>query len=287
VRDTEQLKARMRVLAKEAGLEVEVVLREYMMERLLGRLAASEHCDRFALKGGMLVVALVGIRARVTMDMDVSFSGELLTVTTLSRIFTDIAAMSVADGVTFSVVGVSEIRGGGEYPGFRVTLAAMCGNLRQTLHVDAAAGDAITPRPEGIELKSLFDLPPIRIRAYNVETVLAEKIETVFSRGVANSRMRDFYDLLVLSREVAFNATLFRQAVLNTARRRGTEEQLVDGRRIFEEVASNATMAGYWRRYASKNKFASELPWDAVLDAVRGLVRIACGDSAQERALEC
>lgn len=287
MRNAGQLKARLRALAKAAGLEVEVVLREYMMECLLERLAGSGHRDRFALKGGMLVVALVGIRARVTMDMDVSFSGGALTEAALLEIFEEIVAVPTAKGVDFSILGAMEIRGGGDYPGFRVALSAVCGNLRQTLHIDVAAGDAVTPCPGEIEIKSLFGDPPIRIRAYNVETILAEKIETTLSRGVANSRMRDFYDMFILVREIAFDPTLFRRAVLNTARRRGTEDRLGDWKRILDEVASSAAMQEYWRRYVVKNRFASELRWGAVLDAVRDLARIACGDSGSEADSKC
>ena len=173
-------------------------MQNYMLERLLERISLSEYKPNFILKGGFLISAIVGLDTRATMDLDTTIKGYDLTIENLKQIFESICSINVDDDVTFEIYNVSEIREGDEYPGYRVHLKALYAPLAVPLTVDVTTGDKITPREIEYTFKLLFDDKTISIMAYNLETVLAEKLETVISRGQANTRPRDFYDIHIL-----------------------------------------------------------------------------------------
>lgn len=211
--------------ARELGIESQLLLERYALHRLLYRLSVSEHAERFLLKGAQLMLLWAGETVRSTRDADLLGFGDLSN-DNLQRIFADMCALLVPDdGMEYLVdtIRISPIREETTYGGRRVTIQARLGNARLHLQVDVGLGDAVTPEPEWVELPQLFDLPAIRLRAYRPETSIAEKLETMSSLGLVNSRMKDYFDIYVLSMREAFDRAMLGHAISEAFRRRGTE----------------------------------------------------------------
>lgn len=269
-----QLKALIRNLAKEKSVQAEIILRNFMLERLLERISLSEYSDKFILKGGMLVAAMVGIDTRSTMDMDATIKGIALTEEELEKALNVILNVPVDDGVLMKLNGFENIRDESEYPGIRVSIEAVLDKTRQTIKVDITTGDIITPKEMEYSFKLLFDERSIRILAYNLETVLAEKLETILSRSIASTRMRDYYDLYILTtlRESDIQWDLFVAAFKRTAEKRDTYNQLLEsGSENMKAIESSDALLGLWHRYQNKNSYASDLNWEDAIVSVKQL----------------
>jgi predicted nucleotidyltransferase component of viral defense system len=208
VKTSLQLNALVRNLAKEKNVGAEIILRNYMLERLLERIALSAYKTNFVLKGGMLIAAMVGLDTRTTMDLDATISGQNLTEAQITEVFKEIISIQVDDNVAFAFKKITEIREEAEYPGYRVSFEARLDNTRQTLKVDITTGDTITPSKIEYQFNLMFEDRAISIFSYNLETVLAEKIESILVRGTTNTRMRDFYDVYILTTMLSDNIDL-------------------------------------------------------------------------------
>ena len=193
-----QLKDLIRNLSRKKSADAQILMRNYMMERFLERISLSDYKDRFILKGGMLVAAMVGLDARSTMDLDATVKGTNVNVKNVGNMISSILSVPLEDGVTFRVKKISEIMEEAEYPGVRVSMETTFDGVRTPLKVDISTGDVITPREVRYSFKLMLEERAIEVWAYNLETVLAEKLETVISRNITNTRMRDFYDIHIL-----------------------------------------------------------------------------------------
>lgn len=199
-----QLKAIIKKLAKEKNISAQLVMQNFMLERLLERISMSKYQDNFILKGVFLIAAMVGLDTRATMDMDATIKGLPVNEETVRDMFEDICKIELNDEVTFSFSSIVEIRESDEYTGYRVHLTANYSPMAVPLKLDITTGDKITPREVKYCFKLLLEDRNISILAYNIETVLAEKLETVISRGDQNTRLRDYYDVYIL-RKLQFN----------------------------------------------------------------------------------
>lgn len=273
IKTARQLKDLIRSLSKEKAADAQILMRNYMMERFLERLSLSEYRDRFILKGGMLVAAMVGLDARSTMDMDATIKGANVSVEDVENLIGTIVAVPIDDGVTFQIKSISEIMDEAEYPGIRVSMATVFDGVVTPLKIDISTGDAITPREVLYRFKLMLEDRSIDILAYNLETVLAEKLETIITRTVTNTRMRDFYDIYILQQlhGKTLDQTVFRDALLATARKRGTERYLTEAGAVIDEVNNSPVMQRLWMAYQKKFSYAAELDWDNVIMAVREL----------------
>ena len=220
-----QLKAFIKNKARESNISAQLVMQNYMMERLLERVSLSKYKENLILKGGFLIAAIVGLDTRTTMDLDTTMKRFPLTHESIGSIFGEICAIKADDTVSFTVRRISDIREGDLYPGLRVHLTANYPPLAVPLTVDVTTGDVITPHEVEYSLKLMFDERSISVLAYNLETVLAEKLETVLSRNIANTRPRDFYDIYVL-RGFEYDAGVLSQALEATVGKRGSEYNL-------------------------------------------------------------
>ena len=250
-----QLKAYIKKKAAEKHISAQLVMQNYMLERLLERISLSPYKHNFIIKGGFLVSAIVGLDTRATMDLDTTIKGFTLTHEAILSIFKDVSAVQIDDDVQFEVVGVADIRETDDYPGIRVSLKANYPPISVPLTVDVTTGDMITPREIEYTFSMLFDDRTISVLAYNLETVLAEKLETVVSRATTNTRMRDFYDLHILSQlhgQSIIPADL-RAALIATARKRGTEKYLADAPAAFDEVEADPNMEKLWKSEAKRS----------------------------------
>lgn len=272
MRTSTQLKALIRNLSQKSNVEAEVLLRNFMLERFLERIAVSNDKNNFILKGGMLITSMVGIDARTTMDMDATIKGRTLSESEITAIIEDILKIQLDDGAAFSLQRIEAIREEADYPGYRVSLGAIFDKTRQMLKIDITTGDSVIPREIEYDFKLMFEDRTISIMAYNLETILAEKFETTITRGVMNTRMRDFYDIYVLTMTQTFDESTFRAALDKTAEKRHTAKQMSYGiADTIDRISKNETMANLWQKYQKNYFYATDISWDMVINAVYAL----------------
>jgi len=271
MRNSTQLKAKIRNVSQDKGIEAEVILRNFMLERFLERIAASDYCEHFILKGWLLIASIVGIDTRSTMDMDTTIKGQPLVESAIIKMINDISAVPLDDSVTFAFQSIEEIHEDADYPGFRVSLDAVLDRTRQKMKIDITTGDFVTPREIEYSYNLMFEDRAIRIMAYNIETILAEKFETIITRGVVNTRMRDFYDIYILTGTQKYDMDIFRAAVENTVTKRGTSRQTTEPLPIIRTVATSTNMIDLWQKYQKKNAYAAGVTWEMAIDALCGL----------------
>ena len=249
------------------------------------RISLSPFRDKFILKGGMLVAAMVGIDTRSTMDMDATIRGIAFSEEALEKAMKAILTCPVDDGVTMTLKRFENIRDESDYPGIRVSIEAVLDKTRQVMKVDITTGDKITPRAVEYSFKLLFENRSISILAYNLETVLAEKLETILSRCTTSTRMRDYYDVYILTtlREQDINWDLFSEAFKNTAEKRGSYTCLLEtGHDNIREIEQSQVLAELWSRYQQKNSYADDLSWMQAIASVRMLCHKAFGRDADK-----
>lgn len=271
IHSSRRLKDLIRNLSSEVGIEAHVLIRKYMMERFLERVSQSRYNASFILKGGMLVSAFVGAEARATMDIDTTIKGIPVTISDMRNAITEISNICLDDNVTFNIKKVSEIMDEAEYSGIRFSMDAVQDGAVIPLKIDISTGDVITPREILYSYKLMFEDRTISIMTYPVETVLAEKLETVISRSVTNTRMRDFYDIHLLLKSQKINSNMLALAVERTAKKRGSLSFLENTEGVLQEVKSNAEMKRMWNVYQKKFKYAAEYNWDEIMLSVREL----------------
>ena len=254
-----QLKARINTRAKEAGIPAQSLMQSYLFERLLERLSKSKWRDNVVIKGGMLISSLVGVASRTTMDLDTTITGFTLTRESAEKVFREVAAIDADDDWAFEFDRTEDIRETDDYPGIRVYLKAAYPPMVVPLKIDVTTGDSITPGPVAYDYPLLFDGGSIRLMSYPLETVLAEKFETVVSRGVTNTRPRDFYDILLLWRTRGDKCEIptLREALERTCAKRGSTEMMEHWQTILDEVATDKAMLVLWDKYAKKNPYAA------------------------------
>ncbi len=267
------LKAKIRNIAKQKNIPAQVILQNYMFERLLVRLAASAYKEKFVLKGGMLVAAIVGLDNRATMDLDTTLKNLPLTPEAIRSALEEICAMPSDDEVTFEFGTISPIREDDIYGGYRVALTAKIETLLTPLSIDVSTGDAITPHAVPYQFAEIFDEEKsYELWAYNIETVMAEKVETILRRSVFNTRPRDFYDAYILASTQKFDKDVFAQALRATAAHRGTTEQIADVPGILRNIEESPQLRAMWEKYRKQFAYAQDITYEQILDAVRKLV---------------
>ena len=271
IHSSKQLKDLIRNLSKEVSIEAHVLIRKYMMERFLERVSSSKYNGSFILKGGMLVAAFVGVEARATMDIDTTIKGIPVTMVDMERTITEISNIDLDDNVKFRIKKVSEIMDEAEYSGIRFSMDAVLDGAVIPLKIDISTGDVITPREIAYSYKLMFEDRTIPIMTYPIETVLAEKLETVISRSITNTRMRDFYDIHILLKSQNINADILALALERTAKKRGNFNLLENAKSVLKIVKSDEDMKRLWNIYQKKFKYAGEYTWDEVIHSVREL----------------
>lgn len=265
-----QLKAIIRNLAKEKNISAQLVMQNFMLERILERISISKYQSNFILKGGFLIAAMVGLDTRATMDMDVTIKGLPVNEETVRDMFEDICKIELNDDVAFSFRSIGEIREGGEYTGYRVHLTANYPPMSVPLKLDITTGDKITPREVKYSFKLLLEDRNISVLAYNLETILAEKLETVISRGDQNTRPRDYYDVYIL-RKLQFNninSQSLKQALIATSQKRGSYEVILNYKYIMDTVKNSKVMQEQWQAYQKNFEYAKDVGFQDACDMV-------------------
>lgn len=265
------LKAKIKNLAKSKDMSAQVVLQNYMFERFLERLTKSEYKDKFILKGGMLIAAIVGIDNRSTMDMDATIKNYPLSKESLSKAIIDICTVDVKDDVVFSFIKIEPIREDDVYGGYRVSVQADYDTIIIPMQIDITTGDAITPGEILYSFKMIFDDRTIDIWAYNIETVLAEKFETILRRGEFNTRPRDFYDIYILTKTQVYDKNLFKDAILKTATHRRTVHIFNDIEKRIVGIENSQTLKNLWNKYMKNYSYAKDISFDDIVLVLKDL----------------
>lgn len=270
----EQIKGRIKSVAKQNNADARTLMRIYMMERFLERLTQSEYRDNFIIKGGILVTAMIGVAHRSTMDIDTSMKNLNLSAEDALRVVNQVKDIDLDDGVSFEVKDVSNIMDEMEYPGIRVTMNANVGRLITPLKIDISTGNVITPRAIEFNYDLLLEDRSIKLWSYNLETILAEKLQTVLARGILNTRMRDFYDIrmLVDTYEDKVNKAVLKDAFAATCKKRGTDNLQEQAEEIVKIIEADEQIQVLWRAYQKKYSYAADIDYASVIRGVRKLM---------------
>lgn len=275
-----QLKSIVKNISKEKHISAQLVLQNYMLERLLVRISVSSYKESFILKGGFLIASIVGLHSRATMDMDITIKGELVTAKNIELIFDEILNISIEDNVIFKFESLEEIRENDDYNGYRVHLSANFAPMSVPLKLDITTGDKITPKEIKYEYKSMMDEnTSISILAYNIETVIAEKLEAILSRGDQTTRLRDYYDVYILWKlqRANINIEYLSAALTATVNKRGTLNVIKDYKKTMDHVRESNVMHEQWKKYQYKFDYAKEISFGETCNAIIEIMDIIWG----------
>jgi len=269
-----QLKDKIKNLALKNHISAQAVLQNFMLERLLERISISRYKEMVVLKGGMLIASLVGLKSRTTMDMDATLRGYPLTEETIREALSEICAIQLDDEVTMVFDHIVPIREDDEYGGYRVAIIARYESINTPLKIDITTGDIITPEAVRYAFHSSFEDKLIEVWAYNIETILAEKVETILRRSVLNTRPRDFYDVYIImkTQRQAISKEIFITALNATSEKRMSHVALHDKDRILLEIQSDPIMRQRWDRYCKENYYANGIEFDRVIEVLIDIV---------------
>lgn len=245
-----QLKSFIKNKANEYNISPQLCMQNYMLERLLERVSLSSYKNNFIIKGGFLISAIVGLDTRTTMDLDTTIKGLTLNHDSIRTIFEEVCSINVEDNILFEIYNISDIRETDDYPGIRVSLKANYNPISVPLTVDVTTGDIITPREIEFSFPTLFDEGSINVLAYTIETILAEKLETVLSRNIASTRPRDYYDIYTiyaLYKEKIDVVVLF-DALNKAIQKRGTNFVLTNYNSIMDSIRNNNDLLERWNK---------------------------------------
>ena len=263
---TRSVHDRLLKLAVTRKEDFNAILARYGNERLLYRLTRTKHGKRFVLKGASLFVLWLGRVHRPTRDLDLLASGRI-DPTILTSIFHDVCQAPVEpDGVRFdpASIAVTDIRAGQEYQGLRVKLRGLLGTARLSIQVDIGLGDAITPKPEEAAYPTLLNMPAPRMKVYPRETAIAEKLDAMLERGLKNSRMKDYYDIALLSQHFKFDGPVLRAAIEATLRRRGHAVPASLPAALTDAFATDRAKSLQWNAFVRSHR-SSEVSADLAI----------------------
>lgn len=272
----EQLKGAIRNMAAKKKLRPQEVLQMFLFERVLERLAVSPYRNNFILKGGLLISSMIGIDERTTIDMDTTVRGIRMEEPEIISIIREILSSDVDDGIDFVFRKIEPIREDDTYRNFRVHIDARYGRINSPMKIDITTGDEITPAAIQYNYPFLFEDKTVPVMAYTLETILAEKYETIIRRNIGTTRAMDFYDLHMLyrERETEIRADILRLAVAHTAKKRGSARALADWEEIIQDIREEPALASLWHNYAADNPYIGKLQFSETVNTVERIGRL-------------
>ena len=264
-------KDKLRNIAREKNVDFNCVMRFYMYDRFIERLSKSQYRDNFVLKGGFYLSRLFGIDNRSTMDIDAAIRKAKFTNSNIIKMITDIINININDNVKLNIINTEPIRTEDEYGGLRITIVFNLETIKDQFHIDVATGDPIYPRPISFNYESLIDNEVYKVWSYNLETVLAEKIETILSKLETSSRMKDYYDIYLIYKFSKIDITKFRKAVEKTFEKRKFKSDLVNNLNI---VKNSQILREKWASYSRKNNYANNISYDETINCLTEFIEI-------------
>ena len=268
-------KAKIKNYAKKSHLPAQVILQNIMFERFLDRLSRSEYRDKFVIKGGMLISAIVGLATRSTMDLDATLRKLTLTENQIREVITNICGIDLQDDITFKINSVAPIRKDDIYGGYRIKMDAIFDKIITPLSIDISTGDIITPDAVKYEISGVLDDSiSITLWGYSIETVLAEKAETILSRDITNTRPRDYYDVYILRQKGKYDPVIFRNALIATAEHRGSWNRIKEFEPILSQIETSRILKDLWEKYRGEFNYAKDISFEDTVSAIRGLLSV-------------
>lgn len=269
IKNAKSLMDKSRNLAISYNITANEVLQNYMFERILERLSVSKYKNNFILKGGLLLSSIMGIDTRTTMDMDTCIKGIDLTDEQLYEVLNEILGIDVGDNVIFEIKNSKPIREEDDYGGLRYNIVAKFDNIKVDLSIDIATGDLITPCEIEYDYKMMFEDRNLKIMTYNIETIIAEKFQTVIARGILNSRMKDYYDLYYLITYKEFSKENLKNAIVQTFNKRETDIEKID--KVISEIKNSEFIEEMWRNYSMHYKYSNNIKFDQVVNVIEAI----------------
>lgn len=246
----------------------------FYFERILERISKSKYNGQIILKGGLLLTSIIGDNDRTTKDMDATLKGIPLTKTDIEKIFNEILNIDVQDGVSFEIVSIKDIRLENEYGGYRLNVLSKLDNNKTYVTIELTTGDVITPREIEYGYNAIFSEQKIPIMAYTIETILAEKFQTVMERGILSTRLKDYYDIYILINNYRFDYSILKQAIQNTFKRRNFRFDIDNLEVILIELKSDENMKRMWHEYQLKNSYAKDILFEDTIAAIKSIIEI-------------
>ena len=256
--------------AKDNNLSVQQVLQNYMFERFLARLSKSKYKDKFIIKGGLLLSSIMGINMRTTMDIDANITGMRFDLSQISKIIEDVVSIEIDDNVIFNVEKTTPIKEENEYGGYKFKITGITGNIKVPFSIDVSTGDVITPKAIEYKYKMILEDEYIDLYTYNYETIVAEKLETILKRNVANSRMKDYYDIYYFV-NVKWNEIdkgILEDAIRTTFRHRDSDDELENYMQIVDLIEKNENLKSLWKAYQSRHSYAENIEFQEAVNAI-------------------
>lgn len=276
-KNTMSFKAIINNIAKENKVAAQTVLQTYMLERLLERISLSQYKNNFILKGGMLISAMLGIDSRTTMDMDTTIKGFTLTEENINKIMQEICELKIEDNVSFKINNTELIREDDDYGGYRIIFEANYNNeMPVILKIDVTTGDKITYKEIEYEFSLMLEDRKIRVLSYNLETIIAEKFESIIKRGPLTTRIRDYYDIYMLTNTQSKNIgeKELKEAIKETSKHRESIGIIEHWKETIDLIRENENLLKQWKKYQKNNIYAEDIEYDDLIQAIEEIGNI-------------
>lgn len=263
-------------IAKQTGLTFNSIMTYYFLEVILKKLSKSSYANHYIFKGGFLLSNVIGVESRSTVDIDFLFHKQSLSEENVQQQLDDILTES-KDDIQFLIQSITTIKESDDYGGYRATILCQLENIKQIIHLDIATGDIVTPQPITYDYKPIFDDEKFPIIAYTIETILAEKLQTIYSRSFLNSRSKDFYDIYTILKNKfeVINIKELKVAVSMTFSYRKTEVSKDKAKVIVSHINKDSLVIERWKRYQNKNPYAKGIEFSEIIDSLNTLIEIA------------
>lgn len=276
IKNKDSLKAKASNLAKQTNIPNKYIIQNFMFEALLKRISNSNYKDKFIIKGGLLLSSIFGVNLRSTMDLDTTIKGLPLNKSTITKVITEIINIDLKDNITFEIENIKDIREEDLYSGYNVNLKADFDGLKTNLMIDITTGDIITYKEVEFKYNTLFDNETINIMTYNYETIIAEKFESIISRNIDNTRMKDYYDLymFVNLKWNDINKDTLRKAIINTSKARETLDYIDNANKYIELISDDSRLKSLWNSYQNNYEYAKDIEFVDTINAIKGISEI-------------
>ena len=276
IKNKDSLKAKASNLAKQTNIPNKYIIQNFMFEALLKRISNSNYKDKFIIKGGLLLSSIFDVNLRSTMDLDTTIKGLPLNKSTITKVITEIINIDLKDNITFEIENIKDIREEDLYSGYNVNLKADFDGLKTNLMIDITTGDIITYKEVEFKYNTLFDNDTINIMTYNYETIIAEKFESIISRNIDNTRMKDYYDLymFVNLKWNDINKETLRKAIINTSKARETLDYIDNANKYIELISDDSRLKSLWNSYQNNYEYAKDIEFVDTINAIKGISEI-------------
>ena len=271
IKNKDSLKAKASNLAKQTNIPNKYIIQNFMFEALLKRISNSNYKDKFIIKGGLLLSSIFGVNLRSTMDLDTTIKGLPLNKSTITKVITEIINIDLKDNITFEIENIKDIREGDLYSGYNVNLKADFDGLKTNLMIDITTGDIITYKEVEFKYNTLFDNDTINIMTYNYETIVAEKFESIISRNIDNTRMKDYYDLymFVNLKWNDINKETLRKAIINTSKNRETLSYIENANDYINLIEDDSKLKLLWNNYQKNYEYAKDISYEDTIKSIK------------------